>query len=537
MTVLLIDNYDSFTFNLMHLLAAEGLDVDVVRNDAITVDDIKTRAPEAVVISPGPCSPSEAGVSLDILKHAGDLPVLGVCLGHQAIGQVFGGDVVPTTPMHGKIDLIEHDARGLFHGFNRPFWATRYHSLTIKPETLPDCLEVTARTRDGVIMAVSHKTKCIHGVQFHPESIATEHGALMVRNFLKMARGEKQASPLQISETLDLKPYVVRVARGEQLSFDEMQDAMNLVMEGAASEAQIGAFLTGLHLRGETADELAGAVSAIRAKCKIVYAPKGAIDIVGTGGDGSHSLNISTASAIVVAACGVPVAKHGNRSVSSKSGAADVLEELGFNLDASDAQLQNSFTQAGFAFLFAPLHHKAIAKVVPVRRQLGVPTLFNLMGPLLNPANVGYALIGVNSYQWLQPFAEVFGRLGGQRCWVVHGEDGYDELSLSTPTDVVEYKNGVVSRFKITPQSAGLNFHGKTALKGGTAKENAQAIQDVLAGKMGAYRDAIAYNAGAALVIAGEAENIQTGAEMALGAIDTMKALETLNAAIYASKT
>ena len=537
MTVLLIDNYDSFTFNLMHLLAAEGLEVEVVRNDAITADEIKARRPQAVVISPGPCTPSEAGVSLDILKHADGLPILGVCLGHQAIGQVFGGEIVRTTPMHGKIDLIEHEARGLFHGFNRPIWATRYHSLTIRPETLPDCLDVTARTRDGVIMAVSHKTKCIHGVQFHPESIATENGALMVRNFLKMARGEKQSAPLQISETIDLKPYVVRVSRGEQLSFDEMSDAMALIIEGAASEAQIGAFLTSLHLRGETADELAGAVSAIRARCKPVSAPKGAIDIVGTGGDGSHSLNISTASAIVVAACGVAVAKHGNRSVSSKSGAADVLEELGLNLEAKDTQLQNSFAASGFAFLFAPLHHKAMAKVVPVRRQLGVPTLFNLMGPLLNPANVCHALIGVNSYHWLQPFAEVFGRLGGARCWVVHGEDGYDELSLSAPTDVVEYRDGAIKRFKLTPLDAGLRFHGKTALKGGTARENACALQEVLAGKKDAYRDAVAYNAGAALVIAGKAEHIRAGAEMALAAIDTQKAIAVLNNAMTASKT
>lgn len=526
MSILLIDNYDSFTFNLMHLIGMQGVEVNVVRNDAMTVDDIIAMKPEAIVISPGPCTPDEAGISLELISKAGaQIPILGVCLGHQAIGQAYGGKIVRTTPLHGKTDLIEHNGRGLFHGLNRAIWATRYHSLTVEGETLPAELEVTARARDGVIMAFSHKEHCVHGVQFHPESIATEQGALLISNFLKLARRENFISVQGAPSQTGMKPYLAKVVQGDSLTQSETGAAFDLIMDGEATPAQIGAFLTALRLRGETPDELAGAVASVRARCKPVRAPDNAMDIVGTGGDASHSLNISTATALVVAACGVPVAKHGNRSVSSRSGAADVLEALGLNLEPTLDAVETSLKNNNFAFLFAPRHHEAIARVVPVRRELGVPTLFNLLGPLVNPANVKYALMGVNAPRWLEPFADVFGRLGGTKAWIVHGDDGFDEISLSGPTQVVEWDNGRIRKFSLTPEDAGVARHNTGALKGGDAKTNANALLEMLQGKAGAYRNAVALNAAAALMIAGKAKDLREGAMLALDAIDSASAL------------
>ncbi len=536
MTVLLLDNYDSFTFNLAHMLGVAGVEVDVRRNDALSADDVLAMNPEAIVISPGPCTPKEAGITLELIeKAAAHIPILGVCLGHQAIGQVFGGKIVRQAPMHGKTDLIEHGGRGLFHGLNAAIWATRYHSLVVEPEDLPEELEITARTRDGLIMGLQHKTYCVHGVQFHPESIATEHGARLIGNFLRLAKRERLAEAVVAPVTTEMKSFIAK-ASDEPLSQDEAHTVFDIIMQGKATQAQIAGLLTALHLRGETAEELTGAAISVRACCQRIDAPENAIDIVGTGGDGSNSLNISTAAALVTAACGVPVAKHGNRSVSSRCGSADVLEKLGINIEAPFEAIAHSIKKANFGFMFAPLYHQAIKHVMPVRRELGMPTIFNLIGPLANPAFVKYALIGVNAERWLDIFADVFGRLGGIRAWIVHGHAGLDEISVSGPTEVVEFDAGKTRRFTLTPEDAGLARHPARELRGGDAAENAGFLRALLDGKHSAYRDAVVLNAAAALVIAGKARDLREGAAHAARVLDNKAAASTLEKIATLSK-
>jgi anthranilate synthase/phosphoribosyltransferase len=537
MTVLLIDNYDSFTFNLAHMLGMAGAEVSVHRNDALSADDALAMQPEAIVISPGPCTPNEAGISLELVKKAASkIPILGVCLGHQAIGQAFGGKIVRTAPMHGKTDLIEHEARGLFHGLNSAIWATRYHSLIVDEKTLPTDLQVTARTRDGLIMALSHKTYNVHGVQFHPESIATEQGALLLRNFLKLAKREQMSAPAIPTAKNEMKPFIMKATGGEPLSQKEARAAFDLIMQGQATPAQVSALLTALRMRGETAEELAGAVESVRVCCTRVHAPADAIDIVGTGGDSSNSLNISTTAALVAASCSVSVAKHGNRSVSSSSGSADILEALGVNIETTPEQIARSIAEVKFGFMFAPRHHPAVMQVMPVRRELGIPTLFNLTGPLASPAYVKRALIGVNAPRLLEIFADVFGRLGNEKAWIVHGHDGLDEISVSAPTDVVEYDQGKTRSFTIAPEEAGLKRSASGSLRGEDAISNAACLRKLFDGERGAYHDAVVLNAGAAILIAGKVKDLRSGVQMAAKSIASGAAARTLEKVISLSR-
>ncbi len=319
----------------------------------------------------------------------------------------------------------------------------------------------------------------------------------------------------------DMKALIGRVATGAALSEDEAERAFAIIMSGEATEAQIGGFLMALRVRGETVDEITGAVRAMRDKMLRVEAPDDAMDIVGTGGDGSGTYNISTAAAIVVAACGVPLAKHGNRGLSSKSGAADVLKALGVNLDADMALVEKSIREAGIGFLMAPRHHSAMRFVGGPRVELATRTIFNLLGPLSNPAGVKRQFTGAFAEQWIEPMARVLGNLGCERAWVVHGSDGLDELTTTGPSLVAELKDGKVSRFQVTPEEAGIPLAKPEDLKGGTPEENATALRAVLDGNAGAYRDIVVYNAAAALVVADKAETLKDGAAQAAAAIDS----------------
>ena len=327
----------------------------------------------------------------------------------------------------------------------------------------------------------------------------------------------------------DMKALIGRVATGAALSEDEAERAFNIIMSGEATEAQIGGFLMALRVRGETVDEITGAVRAMRAKMLRVEAPDGAMDIVGTGGDGSGTYNISTAAAIVVAACGVPLAKHGNRGLSSKSGAADVLKALGVNLDADMALVEKSIREAHIGFLMAPRHHSAMRFVGPSRVELATRTIFNLLGPLSNPAGVKRQFTGAFAEEWIEPMARVLGNLGSERAWVVHGSDGLDELTTTGPSLVAELKDGTVKRFEVTPQEAGIPLAKPEDLKGGTPEENATALRAVLDGAAGAYRDIVVYNAAAALVVADKADTLKDGAAQAAAAIDGGGAGATLD--------
>ncbi|MBL8573294.1 MAG: anthranilate phosphoribosyltransferase [Hyphomicrobiaceae bacterium] len=317
------------------------------------------------------------------------------------------------------------------------------------------------------------------------------------------------------------KSILGKIAGGGRLERDEARRAFDIVMSGEATPAQIGAFLMGLRLRGETIDEITGAVETMRSKMLRVTAPADAIDIVGTGGDGSGSYNVSTASAFVAAACGVPVAKHGNRALSSRSGAADTLMALGVKIDLDPLRIAECIREAGLGFMFAPAHHSAMKHVGPARVELGFRTLFNLLGPMSNPAGVRRQMTGAFSADWIEPMARVLGGLGTERAWVVNGCDGLDEITTTGPTRVAEWTGTDVRLFEITPEQVGLRRADPSELKGGDAGDNAAALRLILDGEHNAYRDIVLINTAAALVVADKAPTLADGVTIAADAIDS----------------
>ncbi len=318
----------------------------------------------------------------------------------------------------------------------------------------------------------------------------------------------------------DLKPLLGKLATGAVLSEDEARAAFDIMMSGDATPSQAGAFLMGLRVRGETVGEITGAAKAMRAKALSIAAPPGTIDTCGTGGDATGTYNVSTAAALVAAACGVPVAKHGNRAMSSKSGSADILTALGVNIDTDMAVVEKAIESVGIGFLMAPRHHGAMRHVAGTRIELGTRTIFNILGPLSNPAGAKRQLIGVFDDKWLVPIAEVLGNLGSERVWVVHGSDGMDELTTTGPSTVCELRDGKVSTFEVKPEDAGVERAELAALKGGEPAENAAALKALLGGEASAYRDIVVLNAGAALVVADQAPDLHAGAARAAKAID-----------------
>jgi len=321
-----------------------------------------------------------------------------------------------------------------------------------------------------------------------------------------------------MSETL--KPLIA-AACSRPLTAEEARQAFEILFNGDATPSQIGGFLMALRTRGETVDEYAAAAAVMRARCLPVRAPAGAMDIVGTGGDGKGTLNISTATAFTVAGAGVPVAKHGNRNLSSKSGAADALGQLGVNVMVGPEVVERALEQAGIGFMMAPMHHPAMKHVGPTRAELGTRTIFNILGPLSNPAGVRRQLTGAFSRDIIRPMAETLQALGSDRAWLVHGSDGTDEISIAGVTWVAGLDGGTVTEFEIHPEDAGLPVHPFEAVIGGTPGENAAAFRALLDGQQGAYRDAVVLNAAAALVIAGKAGGLPEGAALAREAIDS----------------
>ncbi len=326
-----------------------------------------------------------------------------------------------------------------------------------------------------------------------------------------------------------LKPLIGRAA-DRPLTRQEATAAFDAIMSGEATPAQIGGFLMALRTRGETVEEYAAAASVMRAKMERVTAPEGAIDIVGTGGDGKGTLNISTAAAFVVAGAGVPVAKHGNRNLSSKSGSADALTELGIQVMVGREVVERAMREAGIAFMMAPMHHPAMRYVGPARTELGTRTIFNILGPMTNPAGVRRQLTGAFSAELIRPMAETLTVLGTERAWLVHGGDGTDELSISEPSAVVETRDGTLTAFEVHPEDAGLPAHSFEAILGGTPKENAAKLRALLDGAESAYRDAVLLNAAAALVVAGRADDLKAGVAIARESIDSGEAKRRVEA-------
>ena len=333
----------------------------------------------------------------------------------------------------------------------------------------------------------------------------------------------------------DLKPVLARLALGNVLSREEASAAFDVIMSGSATPAQIGAFLMALRVRGERVEEIVGAVDTMRARMTRVEAPDDAVDIVGTGGDASGSYNVSTCTAIVAAACGLTVAKHGNRALSSRSGAADTLAAPGVDIDLGPEGIAACIAEAGLGFMFAPLHHAAMRHVGPARAEIGTRTIFNLLGPLSNPAGASRMLLGVFSPDWVEPLAFVARDLGMTAVWVVHGQ-GLDEVTTTGPTTVAALKEGEVRRFKITPEEAGLPRADMASLKGGDAEENAAALRGVLAGEAGAYRDIVLLNTAAALVMAEVVDSLPDGVALAAARIADGSAQNTLSRFVAASQ-
>jgi anthranilate synthase/phosphoribosyltransferase len=534
--VLLVDNYDSFTYNLAHLLCEQGAQVDVYRNDELDEEQAEAIAPTHLVISPGPGRPSEGGISSALIRRfSGRIPVLGVCLGHQCLVEVEGGEVGPARRlMHGKAGTVSRVGDDpILEGLPPEFEAGRYHSLAAF-EPLPETLILTARDADGEIMAVRHRDHPdTHGVQFHPESILTPDGEIIARRFLALGEGQAQrmnarfARPRVVgAASIQLPSVLPRLLAGESLSEGESERVMELVMRGEASEAEIGALLVALRAKGESVSEIVGAARAMRSHA-VATRPEhdDLIDTCGTGGDGKHTVNISTLAGLIAAGAGARVAKHGNRAVSSSAGSADVLEALGLKIDISHDRVAQCIDELGFGFLFAPSHHPAMRHAGPVRRQLGVRTIFNVLGPLTNPVGARRQIVGVFAPELVETLAGVLHSLGTQHALVVHGLDGLDELSPTTVSLCATVTPEGVTMSRVDPAELDIAPCTLDDLRGGDARDNAELALRVLDGERSPRRDAALLNAGAALVAAGRARDLRSGMDQAAAAVDSGAAM------------
>jgi anthranilate synthase/phosphoribosyltransferase len=521
--IVIIDNYDSFTHNLYQFLCELTEDkVEVHRNDRITVEEIAAKNPAGIVISPGPGRPEEAGISLEVITRlAGTVPILGVCLGHQAIAQAFGARIVQAQRIvHGKTEDISLDGRGLFRGMPRTAKFTRYHSLAVERESLPPELEVTAVAPDGEIMGIRHRTHLVEGVQFHPESIASETGKRCLRNFLHYRR-----------EPFPLSAILTGLQQGRSLTRQEAESFMDELTDGELTDVQIAGVLASLSTRLITPETLAGFATILRKKKKPFTSDRRVLDTCGTGGDGLGTFNISSLAAVVAASCGAAVAKHGNRGASSPCGSADFYRELGVPVDVPAPVSEQLLRDTGFCFLFAPAYHGAMRHAGKARSELGIKSAMNLVGPLSNPADASYQLIGVFDPAFCGPVAEAAHMLGVRRVMAVHGEDGQDEVSVSARTLVVEIDDtGEKREYYLSPEEFGITRYPVTALRGGTAADNARTALAILdGGGPDAIREAVLLNAGAALYICGNVRNIGDGYLRARRALESGEARAALN--------
>lgn len=550
--ILLIDNYDSFSYNVYQLTASVDPDVKVVRNDELTADEIQALGPTHIILSPGPGRPSDAGVCEEVIRRfAGKIPILGICLGHQAICEVFGATVTYAKQlMHGKQSLAALDTDSvLFRGMKKEITVARYHSLAAELPAELDTLKVTAKTYDGEIMAVEHEKYPVYGVQFHPESVLTPEGYQIIENFLgkkradrnkdmqeqrilekeTRAEGKNQKTENKEGSRKMIGEAIIKLSKKQDVSYEMARDVMNEIMSGEASDVQKSAYLTALSMKGETIEEITGSAEAMRNHALPVNHGMEVLEIVGTGGDGSNSFNISTTASLIIAAAGVPVAKHGNRAASSRSGAADCLEALGVNISIEPEKAAELLREVGICFLFAQKYHTAMKYVGPIRKELGIRTVFNILGPLTNPAKASMQVMGVYDESLLEPMAKVLSNLGVKKGMVVYGQEKLDEISICGPTSICCFKEGKTQMSTITPESVGLKCGAKGELLGGTPAENAAITRAILEGReRGAKRDAAVINAAAALFVAGKADSLAKAVKLAEETIDSGKALSKL---------
>lgn len=534
--IYLIDNYDSFSYNLYQLIGEVDPAIEVIRNDALTVEELEEKNPEAVILSPGPGRPADAGICEEVaLKLSGKVPILGVCLGHQAICEAFGGTVgYAKELMHGKSSLVKVDEQSpLFKGLPAKVRVARYHSLAADEGSLPECLQVVSRADDGEVMAVQHAEFPTFGVQFHPESILTPDGRAMIENFLAIATKEYTAvAPIVRKEPTMIREAIFKLVDKQDLTYDEAYDVINEIMSGETTQVQTAAFLSALSTKStksETIAEIAGCAAAMRSHATKVDYDKPLLEIVGTGGDKAGSFNISTTAAFIIAAGGAKVAKHGNRAASSKSGTADCQEALGVNIEQGPDLCKKLLDEVGMCFFFAQKYHTAMRYVGPIRKELGFRTVFNILGPLTNPASPETMILGVYDESLVQPLARVLASLGVKDGMVVYGQDCLDELSTACPTTVCEFHGDDYLSYVLTPEELGMKRCTKEDLRGGSPDENAQITRDILSGKeTGAKRDTVLVNAAAGLYIAGLAPSLKDGVAKAQELINNGKATETL---------
>ena len=530
--ILLIDNYDSFSYNVYQLVGSVNPDIRVIRNDECSVDEIRAMNPSHIILSPGPGRPDKAGVCENVIRELGGrIPILGICLGHQAICEVAGATVTYASHlMHGKQSLATLDTDSvLFRGMKKVITVARYHSLVADPQTIPAELKVTAVTEDGEVMAVEQTEKQIYGVQFHPESVLTPDGRQIIVNFLQTQKGAGRNM---------IKEAVAKLVKNEDIGYDMAKTVMDEIMSGEASDILKSAYLTALSQKGETIEEITGSAEEMRKFGRKLGADVEALEIVGTGGDGSNSFNISTTASIVISAAGVPVAKHGNRAASSKSGAADVLEALGVKITIPPEKSAEILKKINICFLFAQNYHIAMKYVAPIRKELGIRTVFNILGPLANPSRAKNMVVGVYSPALTEKIAKAMGRLGVERGFVISGNDNMDEFTLSGTTTVSEIDGENVKTYEVTPEQFGLKRASLEELRGGDGAQNAEITKAILSGKeTGAKREIVLLNAGATLYIGGVAESIESGVKLAAETIDSGKAMKKLEELVRVSNS
>ena len=547
--ILMIDNYDSFVFNVeQYLKELSCEEVRTVRNDEISIEEIRKLNPSKIVLSPGPKHPKDSGVCLEILKEIEDIPILGICLGHQAIGYVSGAQIKRMeNPMHGKSSEIEvlYDNSKLFRDLPKKFNVMRYHSLYVDENTLSPDLIVAAKSKDGVIMAVEHKTKDIYGIQFHPESFFTEYGKKMIENFVKLEnknkREEEEKEKEKKEREKEIKKEVENMAKNENLKkyLKKLQDNIALtdsdfkeicaiIDSKNYNIIQLGALLVLISEKSLYPESLTAFVKNILAYSTTFKDESDMIDVCGTGGDGFKTINISTAVAFILGAMGVTVAKHGNRAVSSKSGSSDVLDKLGVPLEKSLLAQLDKLEKKHLAFFHAPFFHKLVGEVREVRQQLGIRTVFNVLGPLLHPnKKLKYQLVGLYHEPVHRLYAETLQLLGRKHALVVRGNDGLDEITICDDTKIIEVKGEQILEYTISPESFGFKRAFHSEIEGGTAEENAEILKRILKGEeKSAKFDIVVLNAMFGLYTANVVDHPAKAKEMILEAIESGKVYE-----------
>ncbi|MDR3361550.1 MAG: anthranilate phosphoribosyltransferase [Desulfovibrio sp.] len=506
---LLIDNYDSFTYNLVQAFYALGKSPTILHNDEPALLEIaKDPKLSMVCISPGPSHPTNAGLCLEFLgKLDPRVPVLGVCLGHQLLG-LFAGAKIEISPriMHGKQSEIVHDGTGLFDGLPNPLTVGRYHSLLVKADenAAVSRFTVTARASEGEVMALRYNDRPWVGVQFHPESILTPDGLRLLGNFPQEVITSDAAS-------ISLDSILERLARREDLTADMAASAFGALMDGKMTPAQAGGFLMALRMKGESALELAHATRAALSRAVRVNGVScTCIDVVGTGGDGRYSFNCSTATSLTLAGMGYTVVKHGNRAVSSKCGSADALEGLGFTLDENPDSVAETIKQRNFAFLFAPHYHPSFKNIGPVRKELGVRTLFNILGPMINPARPSHLLMGVARPELVRLIAETLLQSSLYRAAVVCGAGDYDEVTPIGPAKIALLHNGAITPLSLDPSDFNIRPCASEELAVKDKDDAVAVLKEILEGRgPQPMRDMVTLNVGLSLYLLEENMDMQ----------------------------